>query len=804
VKSAHAKRIIRYANGSPRSLGKTQNVSKPWGLFLKRFMEPMRSGERLADYLKRPKAAQDRLKMAAGWFIGAPMDGNRRNRKSILPRDLITFDCDAMTPELLAELRSGEHPFCRLQWAMHTTRKHTPENPRVRFLIPAAREIDPDTYDAVARILAHQIDPTMDTVDDVSFRAAQLMYRPSCSSDSEYIFEHNPGILVDPEPLLEAWTARNGDWRDWRNLPYSLKQGQKRAAEKKAENPLEKQGIIGAFCRAYSVEEAIEAFLSEHYALGDSMGGKPRYTYLGGSTSNGVVVEDDGLFIYSHHSTDPCSDRLCNAFDMVRLHLFAAKDADAEPDTSPGKLPSFKAMVEWAGQLGPVKNELFNNTLSAIAEFEDISDQDDEVTDGNKAGSEDPNTESDWRGRLEFLENGRGLRKSLQNYHLIIQNDPRIKGRIVWDEMTNRTALRHEARDDGKGMVRIPQLEPGQLGRSLTEMDGRLLRAMLEYAPSVGGYGLGKVAVADVEQAIAVVAHESPVNAARDFFDACADEWDGHERLFTMLHHHLGEEQNAYTAAAGTLMMVGTVARTYEPGHKFDFMPVISGAQGVHKSSYLRTIVGDQWGSDLTHGFSDTNRMVEQMEGKLIVEVPELSAMRKDNLERMKEMITVQSDKTRLAYGRMAQEYPRRSILVGTTNEHTYLTDPTGNRRFWPLNVPAGSKINLKRADIDRRQLWGEAVHTYRDLRRRYPGVTNLPLYLDPEAEAIWAVRVESVKVDDITSDTAARIAEWLAKPIPLSSLFRPETFHDDGEPLVIRTKVSVAEIVEQVLRLDL
>ena len=129
--------------------------------------------------------------------------------------------------------------------------------------------------------------------------------------------------------------------------PFSERQGQKRDVDpnRKAEDPTTKKGIVGAFCRVYDVPAAIEKFLPDVYAPGDAGSGKARYTFLGGTTSNGAVVEDGGLFLYSYHTSDPCSDMLVNAFDMVRRHLFGHLDEGSRPDLSPSARPSYKAMV---------------------------------------------------------------------------------------------------------------------------------------------------------------------------------------------------------------------------------------------------------------------------------------------------------------------------------------------------------------------------------------------------------------------------------------------------------------------------
>ena len=208
-----------------------------------------------------------------------------------------------------------------------------------------------------------------------------MMYFPSCSADGEFIFHHNPGELCDAKEVLAGFPG----WEDFRNLPYSEKQGQKRPGAKKAEDPRTKSGAIGAFCRAYDIQAAIEKFIPDTYIPGDDHWGKPRYTYTYGSTSNGAVVEDDGRFLYSHHTSDPCSDRLVNPFDLVRIHKFGHLDEGVKDDAKPSSLPSFKAMLEFIAD-----DEAF------LAEFatniEDLFDDESEGTEvpGDEQGTEVP------------------------------------------------------------------------------------------------------------------------------------------------------------------------------------------------------------------------------------------------------------------------------------------------------------------------------------------------------------------------------------------------------------------------------
>lgn len=181
---------------------------------------------------------------------------------------------------------------------------------------------------------------------------------------------------------------------------------------KKQGDPLTKPGLIGAFCRAYTIEDAIETFLSDEYTACAVEG---RYTYAKGSTSAGLVVYDD-KFVYSHHSTDPAGGKLCNAFDLVRLHKFGALDADASESTPPNKLPSYVAMVKLAGE-----DEATRRIISA-EQAEDIKKS------FKESGFSADDADMDW---MAELTRGSGKNAPILpvagNFIAILENDPQLK-----------------------------------------------------------------------------------------------------------------------------------------------------------------------------------------------------------------------------------------------------------------------------------------------------------------------------------------------------------------------------------------
>lgn len=189
--------------------------------------------------------------------------------------------------------------------------------------------------------------------------------------------------------------------------------------------------------------------------------------------------------------------------------------------------------------------------------------------------------------------------------------------------------------------------------------------------------------------------------------------WDGVKRLDAWLTTYLGVEDTEFSRAVGRKWMVAAVKRVRQPGCQFDEMIVLEGKQGSLKSTLLRTMaVNDEWFSDSMHMDADSKEVIEQTSGKWIVEISELNGMRRSDVEKVKALVSRRVDTARMAYGRFPKDRPREFIFSATTNGEEYLTDITGNRRYWPVRV-GEIKLDDVRRDLD--QLWAEAAQAERD-----------------------------------------------------------------------------------------
>lgn len=252
------------------------------------------------------------------------------------------------------------------------------------------------------------------------------------------------------------------------------------------------------------------------------------------------------------------------------------------------------------------------------------------------------------------------------------------------------------------------ETETAFMPRRVKDSDFFMLSAHLER------FGL-RISSGDVYDVVVKLAHENAVNPPRDFFNTL--KWDGAPRLDTWLTYYMGatEQPAQYLALVGSKWLIGAVSRIYRPGCKFDSVLIFEGSQGIGKSQALRalsTFNGQDYFLDSVGDIRNKDALMA-MQGKIIIEMAELASLRKGDNEEIKGFISRQIDEYRPPYGRMTIRRPRYFVLAGTTNEITegYLTDNTGNRRYWP--VQCGS-IDSDGLAARKYQLWAEAIHRYK------------------------------------------------------------------------------------------
>lgn len=214
---------------------------------------------------------------------------------------------------------------------------------------------------------------------------------------------------------------------------------------------------------------------------------------------------------------------------------------------------------------------------------------------------------------------------------------------------------------------------------------------------------LPKLAKSTVQDAITAIAHQDVRNEAKAYLEGLS--WDGVERLPMFFPDYFGADASDYTQRAGVNFWVSMAARVIRPGCKVDNMVVLEGAQGAGKSSAL-AIIGGKWFTEAHRSPTDKDFFVE-LEGKMLVEIGEMDAFSRAEVNKTKQVITCQTDRYRAPYDRRAADHPRRCIFAGTTNRDDWNKDETGARRFWPVYC---TDINHTNLAIQRDQLFAEAV----------------------------------------------------------------------------------------------
>lgn len=631
-----------------------------------RLEQTIRTTESVEEYQKMPKAERDRIKDKGG-FVGGQLRDNRRKRENVTCRSMLTLDCDHADAGFIARLLSG----CKHAACLYTTHGHTPEAPRVRVIVPMTRDVTPDEFVAISRYFADEWG--IDQFDECSYRPHQLMYWPTSPANGEYVFQRVDGAWLDPN----AYLAAHPNWKDCSLLPTSSRESAVREGSKKPqEDPFEKRGVVGAFCRAYTIEEAMEAFLSDIYEPSVMDG---RFDYIPADSSAGVVVYD-GKFAYSHHATDPACGRLLNAFDLVRLHRFRDLDDKCPLDTPIGKLPSFSAMSEFA-----IKDELVKSVFA----------------EERKAQAEQEFADEDWENALELEKNGR-VKDTLDNIVLILDKDPKLAV-IGYNEL--KSTIDFLAR---------PAWQPIKYP-TWTDNDTSQLRVYL--SETYGIYSPNKTT-----DALNMVAAKRKHHPIRDYLNGLP-AWDGEVRLDRLLVDYLGAEDTAYVRAITRKTLVAAVARVFVPGIKFDSVLVMDGPQEKGKSTLFNRLAGDAWFNDgLTLTDMQDKTGAEKLQGYWIMEIGELTGMRKSDIDSVKSFISRRDDKYRASYGRVVESHPRQSIIVATVNgTGGFLRDPTGNRRFWPVNTPGGTTRHAwDLTETDVVQIWAEAMVRWKEGERLF------------------------------------------------------------------------------------
>lgn len=746
--------LIDIATGRSRKETNWKNKEILWSQLVSKLSTTHRTAETYGEYISSKKTRQDEIKDIGG-FVGGFLTGGRRKATSVIHRQLLTLDIDYGEPGVWEDFQLCYDNAA----AVYSTHKHSPEAPRYRLILPLDRPVFPDEYTAIARRIAGVIG--IELFDHTTFEPSRLMYWPSTPKDAEFIFDYQDGPWLIADDILASYR----DWKDSSEWPVSQRNYNIIQRDiKKQGDPLEKPGVVGAFCRTYSISETIENFLSDVYEPCDM---ENRYTFKEGSTAAGLVVYDD-KYAFSHHGTDPTSGKLCNAFDLVRLHHFSLKDEEVKEGTPGNKLPSYEAMVAFATKDANVRIQLTTEKISnAKTDFAQAFKEEDN----------DAPVSDDWKAQLGVDRKG-NFYNTIDNAVLFLENDPWLRNNIAYDKFEQRAIARRN----------LPWRKITPATKYLTDRDDDNL---VHYLETTYQFSPSKISLA-----LSVIYERHSFHPVVDYLKSLV--WDGQERLEEVLIDYLGAEDSEYVRAVTRKTLVAAVSRVFQPGIKFDYLLTLVGKQGVYKSSLFDKL-GREWFSD---SFSTVQgkEAYEQIQGVWIVEMGELAGLKKADVESIKHYISKRVDRYRVAYGKRVENFPRQCIFIGSTNKLDFLRDPTGNRRFWPIDLTRGVPVKHVFEDLSAdevNQIWAEAVKCYKGYE---------PLYLPAELEQV-AIGIQ--KEHSEYDERAGLIQRYLDTKLPLNweelGVYERRAYLSDEADLkapgvTVRQRVCAAEIWCEVL----
>ena len=305
-----------------------------------------------------------------------------------------------------------------------------------------------------------------------------------------------------------------------------------------------------------------------------------------------------------------------------------------------------------------------------------------------------------WQKKSTQLEN------SLCNIKLIMQNDPYMKN-IVFNQLADGMEIKCE----------VPWSHPSKFWRDAD--DAQLICYVDDH--------YGTFSARNYDIAVAKAVDDRSYHPIQEYF-AALPPWDGVARVDTLLIDYLGAADNAYTRAVGRKVLCAAYWRIKEPGIKFDYMPVLNGAQGIGKSTFIANLGMDWFSDSLTLSDMNDKTAAEKLQGYWILEIGELAGMKKADLDKVKAFVSRVDDKYRASFGRRVTSHPRQCVFFGTTNsENGYLRDITGNRRYWNIKLSGSSKYRPWQMTSELvQQIWAE-VMILADAGEK--------LYLPPELE---------------------------------------------------------------------
>ena len=340
------------------------------------------------------------------------------------------------------------------------------------------------------------------------------------------------------------------------------------------------------------------------------------------------------------------------------------------------------------------------------------------------------------RESLAKSEKGAPL-PTVANLIAILRHDPVLDGLLASNSFTCEAVILRAppVPDDAAAPL------PGPYPRTPEPADVSLIHAYVQRV------WVSHATETAVYSAIAAATAMRAFHPVRDWLGGLL--WDGNARLDGWLYRAFGAEPSDYHADVGAKFLIAAVRRVRRPGCKFDYMPILKGAQGIGKSTALAVLFSPEWFTDsIPHDLGNKDAAMAVL-GRWCIEMAEIDQLIRGEMETIKGFLTRQVERFRPPFARSIVTRPRQCVLVGTTNSDEFLRDSTGNRRFWPVTC---TTADVEWVRANREQLWAEAA------ARETSGEA---IWLTDESSQVAALEIQAAHVmEDAWED---KIATWCA-----------------------------------------
>lgn len=662
--------IIQICTSGNR-FGPWQSVEMPLSDFYEKLGRTQRGTESYVAFKKLGKMEQGRRKDVGGFVAGLLRNGERKNT-SVINRIAATLDADSI-PSGTTDKWISAAKALGASCAIYSTRSHCPEAPRLRFVFPFTVPVGPEEGEAVSRYIASLIDPEMQIFDASTFQPERLMYWPSTCADGEFLFEYQDGNCFNGEKVLKSYEAKGG-WQNISLWPRCPGEKNIEKTNKMAQRPEDKGGLVGAFCTAYNILDTMGTFLEGVYEPTDV---DDRYTFVGGTSAGGALLYEDGTWLYSWHSTDPASNQLCNAYDLVRIHKFGELDAQADPNTPVNRLPSSTAMRRMLDTdekvqaiLAKERGDKLMRDFAAL----DVSPFVDE-------------------------EKARDFLGSLKDKPLITET---VRELLTHLGITTKYNL----------ITKDAEITGAPKSWSRENSANNLPVYLLDFLRPTEVRGASK---ASIEDCLAIITDELRINPVKDMLDRVV--WDKEDRLGAVYEIlHIEDSLSRTLIRKWFIQGVALACNSEREPYGADGVLVLQGDEGKGKTMFFRrAAIKPRWFAEGVTLDVNSKDSVMKATRAWICELGELDSTVKKEQSALKAFLTSVDDTLRPPYARNPVNRVRRTSFCGTVNPEDYLRDEAGNRRFWTVAVHDIELDTLKSLpDSWFEQLWAQAYAAFK------------------------------------------------------------------------------------------